>query len=326
MSQGRRCNSAGSAEDSIRECNGSGGAAANTTIWYFCDLQDPSRPSRTAPDDERVMPSLFSSRSDLVKLIESEKLKFHTLRHAQVATRRIVELFLRDHQPQHMAPLSLPRFNGASSPMMPTPGIPIQNSYGGASQAAEKNGDMPKYMHLAMQYGVGRYGTGAEASGRGAVAGVNGAMSTSTAASIASGIKPGGSMGGGIGGLVGGSSMGWSSLGSSAAPAGKEDHGASAFFYLRAHQHQQQPLPHQPLPHPMYLPEHSAMLPRDGIAMHASRERVAAAQISSHLPMHSQPLVLPGSAVNAMGPLSFFGQDLQAAPVNALFDNSRVPL
>ena len=151
-----------------------------------------------------------------------------------------------------------------------------------------------------MQCGVGRYGTGAEASGRGAVAGVNGAMSTSTAASIASGIKPGGSMGGGIGGLVGGSSMGWSSLGSSAAPGGKEDHGASAFFYLRAHQHQQQPLPHQPLPHPMYLPEHSAMLPRDGIAMHASRERVAAAQISSHLPMHSQAPVLPGSAVNAM--------------------------
>ena len=325
MSQGRRCNSAGSAEDPIRECNGSGGSAANTTIWYFCDLQDPSRPSRTAPDDQRVMPSLFSSRSDLVKLIESEKLKFHTLWHAQVATRRIVELFLRDRQPQHMAPLSLPRFNGASSPMMPTPGIPIQNSYGGASQAAEKNGDMPKYMHLAMQYGVGRYGTGAEASGRGAVAGVNGAMSTSTAASIASGIKPGGSMGGGIGGLVGGSSMGWSSLGSSAAPGGKQDHGASAFFYPRAHQHQQQPLPHQPLPHPMYLPEHSAMLPRDGIAMHASRERVAAAQISSHLPMHAPP-VLPGSAVNAMGPLSFFGQDLQAAPVNALFDNSRVPL
>ena len=67
------------------------------------------------------------------------------------------------------------------------------------------------------------------------------------------------------------------------------------------------------------------MLPRDGIAMHASRERVAAAQVSSHLPMHAPP-VLPGSAVNAMGPLSFFGQDLQAAPVNALFDNSRVPL
>ena len=40
----------------------------------------------------------------------------------------------------------------------------------------------------------------------------------------------------------------------------------------------------------------------------------------------TQPLVLPGSAVNAMGPLAFFGQDLQAAPVNALFDNSRVPL
>ena len=137
---------------------------------------------------------------------------------------------------------------------------------------------------------------------------------------MANGIKPGGPVVGGIGGLVGGSSMGWIGVGSSAAPGGKEDHGASA-FYLRAHQHQ-----HQPLAHPLYLPEHSAMLPRDGIAMHASRERVAAAQITSHLPMRSQPLLLPGSAVNAMGPLPFFGQDLQAAPANALFDNSRVPL
>jgi len=46
------------------------------------------------------MPSVLSNRANLVKLIEGEKLKFHSIKHAQFATRRIVETLLQEQQEQ----------------------------------------------------------------------------------------------------------------------------------------------------------------------------------------------------------------------------------
>lgn len=47
-----------------------------------------------------MFPCMFAKRSALVKMLEREKLKFHSLKHAQAATRRLVEALLQQqHQP-----------------------------------------------------------------------------------------------------------------------------------------------------------------------------------------------------------------------------------
>ena len=86
----------------ISGTNGAGtnGSSAGTTTWFLASLQDPARPRQHVPDDEPVMPSVLSNRANLVKLIEGEKLKFHSIKHAQFATRRIVETLLQEQQEQ----------------------------------------------------------------------------------------------------------------------------------------------------------------------------------------------------------------------------------
>jgi hypothetical protein len=75
-----------------------GDAGLGTRKCFLVALQDPSRPTAHEPDDEPIMNSLLANRSDLVKFIEREKLKFHSLKHAQVATRRILEALLQQQQ------------------------------------------------------------------------------------------------------------------------------------------------------------------------------------------------------------------------------------
>jgi hypothetical protein len=81
-----------------------GSSALGTTVWFIVHLQGSSRPIDHDPDDDPVIPSLLSNQSDLVKLIESEKLKFHSLKDAGMATRRILELLVREQQSQVCCP------------------------------------------------------------------------------------------------------------------------------------------------------------------------------------------------------------------------------
>jgi hypothetical protein len=106
-------------------------AGLETRSSFVAVLQDPSMcreqqadmcPEQQADgtcDGEALFPCMFAKRSALVKMLEREKLKFHSLKHAQAATRRLVEALLQQqhqplvHQLQHsliqVLPLSVTR-------------------------------------------------------------------------------------------------------------------------------------------------------------------------------------------------------------------------
>jgi hypothetical protein len=89
-------------------------ASLETRICFVAVLNDKSSRCQQQQGDgtchgEALMPfsSIFANPSTLVKMLQREKLKFHSLKHAQAATRRLVEALLHQqrqplvHQQQH---------------------------------------------------------------------------------------------------------------------------------------------------------------------------------------------------------------------------------
>ena len=124
-SQGGR--SGGPSEETSSQQSGDG-TALNTTTWFVVALHDPAQEGlHECSDEEPVMPSLISSRDDLVKMMEREQLRFHNLKFAQSSTRRLLEVVLQDQQVQHCLPMfgervpigshSLGQASGVMNPM-----------------------------------------------------------------------------------------------------------------------------------------------------------------------------------------------------------------
>ena len=94
----------GSSEETSSQLSG-GEPLLNTVTWFLAALQDPARQGQQdCTDSEPVVPSLLSNRDELVKFLEREQLKFHSLKSALLGTRRFVEEVLQEQQMMQMLP------------------------------------------------------------------------------------------------------------------------------------------------------------------------------------------------------------------------------